>query len=131
METKPLLFGLIGFFIGGLIVSLAVMYQGSANSEPEMGEMNMSQMTESLKDLKGDAYDKAFITHMIDHHEGAVEMAKLSAENAKHDEIKTLSENIIIAQEKEIAEMKQWQADWGYASMMMDGQSMNHDSMGH
>jgi uncharacterized protein (DUF305 family) len=63
---------------------------------------------------------------MIAHHEGAVEMAKLSAKNDKHNEIKTLSKNIISAQEKEISEMKQWQMDWGYSSMMMDHGSMSH-----
>jgi len=34
-------------------------------------------------------------------------MAKLSEQNAKHDEIKNLSRDIIAAQEKEISEMKQ------------------------
>ncbi|NDC31513.1 MAG: DUF305 domain-containing protein, partial [Bacteroidetes bacterium] len=36
-----------------------------------------------------------------------------------HDEIKQLSKDIITAQEKEIAEMMQWQKDWGYSSNEM------------
>ncbi len=52
-------------------------------------------------------------------------MAKLSASNAKHDAIKQLSKDIIVAQEKEINEMKQWQMEWGY-SIMKD-----HSKTGH
>lgn len=87
--------------------------------------MSMADMNKELEKLSGDDYDKAFIEMMIAHHEGALDMAKLSPERAKHDEIKQLSEAIISAQEKEIAEMKQWQIGWGYgsdeASQMMHG----------
>lgn len=109
METKPLLYGLIGFFLGGLVVSVA-----ATTIEKPSDEVSMSQMTTSLKGVEGDAYDKAFITHMIDHHQAAVDMAKLSPTRAKHQEIKNLSRDIISAQEQEISRMKQWQKTWGY-----------------
>lgn len=113
METKPLLYGLIGFFLGGLIVSIAATtFEGSDNKSLDM---SMSQMAEDLKDKQGDEFDEAFISGMIEHHEGAIEMAKLSAQRAKHDQIKQLSLDIISAQESEITEMKRWQADWGYS----------------
>ncbi len=82
--------------------------------------MSMMDMNKQLEGLSGDAYDKAFIEMMITHHEGAVDMAKLSAGRAKHDEIKQLSQAIIAAQDKEIVEMKQWQQDWGYSSSEMN-----------
>lgn len=132
MQTKPLLYGLIGFFLGGLLVAIAATtfnkpnQDDTNNANTSMSSMSMDDMTADLKDKTSDDFDKAFIASMIAHHEGAVEMAKLSAKNAKHDEIKTLSTNIISAQEKEISEMKQWQMDWGYSSMMMD-----HSSTGH
>lgn len=124
MQTKPLLYGLIGFFIGGFIVALAATsFDKPANTETtsnpttsSMSGMSMEDMTADLKNKTGDEYDKAFIANMIAHHEGAVDMAKLSAGNAKHEEIKKLSEAIISAQEKEIADMKQWQIDWGYST---------------
>lgn len=112
METKPLLYGLIGFFIGGFIVSVAATTFDKPTKDT--GEMSMTEMTASLKAKTGDDYDKAFIENMIAHHQSAVDMAKLSRDNAKHDEIKQLSGEIITAQEKEIAQMKQWQTDWGY-----------------
>jgi uncharacterized protein (DUF305 family) len=46
------------------------------------------------------------------HHQGAVQMAQAALQNAKHQEIKDLAQNIITAQNKEIAEMKQWQQQW-------------------
>jgi uncharacterized protein (DUF305 family) len=81
----------------------------------------MDEMSADLKNKTGDEYDKAFIESMIVHHEGAVEMAQLSAANAKHDEIKKLSGAIISAQKNEIADMKQWQKDWGYGTMSTEG----------
>lgn len=132
MQTKPLLYGLVGFFLGGLLVSIAATTFDKQNQDDtnktntSMSSMSMDDMTADLTDKTGDDFDKAFITSMIAHHEGAVEMAKLSAKNAKHDEIKALSTNIISAQEKEISEMKQWQKNWGYSSTMID-----HNSTGH
>lgn len=127
METKPLLYGLIGFMIGGLLVAIAATtFDKPKNMETtnndSMSSMSMSDMTADLKTKKGDAYDQAFIVDMIAHHEGAVEMAKLSAARAQHAEIKQLSDAIISAQEKEIDQMKQWQKNWGYSSSMQ----MNH-----
>jgi len=111
METKPLLYGLIGFFLGGLIVSIAAMSLIKSTDK----EIPMSGMTSSLREKSGDEFDKLFISHMIEHHQAAVDMSKLSAENAKHAEIKQLSRDIIAAQEKEIAQMRQWQQQWAYA----------------
>ena len=82
--------------------------------------MSMIDMNKQLEGLSGDDYDKAFIEMMITHHEGAVDMAELSASRAKHDEIKQLSQAIITAQDKEIADMKQWQRDWGYSTGEMN-----------
>ncbi len=122
MQTKPLLYGLIGFFIGGFLVSVAATTfdkpenKETASNNSIVSSKSMEDIMSSLKNKSGDEYDKSFISSMIGHYEGAVEMAKLSAMNAKHDEIKKLSEAIITAQEQEIAEMKQWQKDWGYSS---------------
>lgn len=112
MQTKPLLYGIIGFIIGGLLVSIAATTFDKPRSD-------MQQMVTSLQGKKGDDYDKMFVADMIEHHQAAVDMAKLSA-NAKHREVKQLSQNIIAAQEKEIAQMKQWQKQWGYADASMD-----------
>lgn len=113
MQTKPLLYGIVGFILGGLLVSIAATTFDKPKSD-------MQQMAATLQTKKGDDYDKTFVADMIEHHQAAVDMAKLSANNAKHKELKQLSQNIITAQEKEITQMKQWQKQWGYADASMD-----------
>lgn len=71
-----------------------------------MGGMNhmMDMMVSSERD---------FIEGMIPHHQEAVDTAKEVIERGgTTPEIKQLVENIVIAQEKEIADMKQWYQDW-------------------
>ena len=82
-------------------------------------DMAMGEMTNMLKNKTGDDFDKAFIEMMITHHQGAIDMAELTAGQAKHDEIKKLGQAIITAQTQEIEEMQQWQSDWGYQATEM------------
>ena len=112
MDTKALLFGIIGFLMGGLVVSSAATLLDEDGAAAD--EMTMSQMSDELENKTGNDFDAAFITAMIEHHEGAIDMAELAASRASHEEIKQLSLAIISAQEGEIAEMKEWQHNWGY-----------------
>ncbi len=52
--------------------------------------------------------DVDFAKGMIPHHQGAVEMAKIVLEFGKDPELRKLAEDIIKAQETEIAFMKSW-----------------------
>ena len=75
---------------------------------------SMAAMEAKLYDLTGDAYDKEFLTQMILHHQQAVDMSKYAETNAGRQEIKTLAQTIMNAQEREIADMQRWQKEWGY-----------------
>jgi uncharacterized protein (DUF305 family) len=70
-------------------------------SEDEMGMSHSATDIATATDV-----DAAFASMMIDHHEGAVAMARMALEKAEHPEIKTLAEQIITAQESEIEVMK-------------------------
>lgn len=107
METKPLLFGIAGLLLGGLIVSIAA---STLNRPVETAKEN--NIKSSFEDKTGDDFDKLFIDHMIAHHQDAVDIARLAEKQAGHEEIKILSKQIIDAQQKEIEQMKVWQADW-------------------
>lgn len=73
---------------------------------------DMDEMTDGLSGKTGDDFDIAFISEMITHHEGAVEMANAALLNAEHDEIKIMAEAIIEAQTIEIKQLQDWQAAW-------------------
>ena len=73
---------------------------------------SMAGMMAGLSGKTGDEFDKAFLSEMIEHHEGAIEMAKAAQQNAKHQEIKDLANAIISAQTSEINQMKAWQQAW-------------------
>lgn len=81
-----------------------------------MMPMSSEQMNSMMMNMDLGAADKQFdlrfIDAMIVHHEGAISMASDAKNKSKRAEIKQLSENIIISQQKEIDQMKQWKKAW-------------------
>lgn len=146
MKKESLLYGVVGLLAGAIIAAFSAAYavnnshtgmmrmmgmHTTTNGQGMMSndDMSMSQMTDDLKSKTGDDFDKAFISEMIMHHQGAIDMAKQAKQNAKHDEIKKMADDIISAQSKEISEMKSWQQQWGYDANSTDNSSNNMHQM--
>jgi hypothetical protein len=97
--------------MGGEMYGNRMMGDGMGSSTGMMGGM-MKGMMMGLDGKTGDAFDQAFLSEMIVHHQGAVEMAESALVNAKHQEIKDMAKAIIDAQNKEIAQMQGWEKAW-------------------
>ncbi len=79
-------------------------------SQGQMGGMS-GMMTDAqmqqLGQARGAAFDKMFLQMMIEHHTGAIEMARAELTNGQNPEAKQLAQKIIDAQQAEITEMQQ------------------------
>jgi len=78
--------------------------KGAAALGLSESQMGMQHDADALMG-SGDV-DTDFAQMMITHHQGAIDMAKLAADNAEHDGLKDLAEEIISAQEREIDVMR-------------------------
>lgn len=80
--------------------------------------MGMDHDMASLRDAK--SFDKAFMTMMIPHHEGAVTMSKAEIAKGRSRRLKTLAQDIIDGQRREIRAMRQRLGSGGDAGGKMD-----------
>ena len=67
-----------------------------------MSKMNMSMDPSA-------SIDKQFVTMMIPHHQGAIDMSKAYIKSGAHEvKMKAMANNIIASQQKEIKELQAW-----------------------
>lgn len=91
-------------------------HSGMMNDSPATTaytEANQQMHSDMAIEYSGDA-DVDFIRGMIPHHQGAVAMAKIVLEHGKDPEVRKLAEDVIAAQEGEIAWMEEWLKAKGY-----------------
>ena len=85
---------------GGGMAGMAGMGSGAS----AMGMMSDADM-KGLGAASGAAFDKMFLTMMIEHHKGAIDMAKTEQTDGKFAATKALAGSIVTAQQAEIDEM--------------------------
>ncbi|MEV1204090.1 DUF305 domain-containing protein [Microbispora rosea] len=71
-----------------------------------MPGMMSGEDMKKLEGLKGAAFDKAFLTMMIQHHEGAITMAKEEREAGVYEPARQMADSIMTSQSAEISTMK-------------------------
>lgn len=69
------------------------------------GMMSDDQMS-SLMGISGTEFDQMWLTMMIEHHEGAIEMAQDVLDTTSNPEVEQLATAVVEGQEKEIATMQ-------------------------
>ncbi len=122
MNNQTILIAIIALLLGGI-----GGYVISEKNQPEVEEWSCDHMGDekgmdmpSMDNMMGMDHsammvssEREFIEGMIPHHQEAVDTAnEVIARGGTTPEVKELVENIVVAQEAEIAEMKAWYLTW-------------------
>lgn len=57
-------------------------------------------------------FDLQFLDTMIAHHQGAVDMSRIVEKKGENAQFKKFADGIVMAQEREITQMKRWRSEW-------------------
>jgi len=79
---------------------------GMGHDGMDMGGLDQQAAMDELDTLDGAAFDRRFLTLMIQHHQGALIMAEQEVAEGSNEPAIALAKDIILAQQKEIAEME-------------------------
>lgn len=96
---------------GGMMGMMGMDAKSMTDFQRENMQKMMVTMPAMMQGLMHDDPDVAFACSMIAHHQGAIDMARVQLKYGKDEWIRTLAQNIIDAQVKEIDEMTKWIAD--------------------
>jgi uncharacterized protein (DUF305 family) len=110
---KHLITGLTTLLI---VLGTSTLAQHEDHDMGNMNEMNQMGMEmgshNMLLGLQGEELEVAFLSGMIKHHEGAIDMAQWILERTQNADIQAAAEAIIAAQGPEIEQMTQWLQEW-------------------
>lgn len=112
--NKVVLIALVALLVGvGAGYLYAAQPQGEAVDHSHVSVGNtMDSMTSSLAGKKGAELEHAFLDGMIEHHEGAIEMAMVLKAGTTRPELLKMADDIVAVQSAEIAMMRAWLREW-------------------
>jgi uncharacterized protein (DUF305 family) len=91
------------------LIGASALVVGQNNASQGYTDATKKMMDSMHVEPTGDA-DKDFVMMMIPHHQGAIDMAKVELQYGKDEQLRKMAQDIIAAQEKEIATMREWQS---------------------
>ena len=117
-KTQFVAFSMILILLVWVLVLLNDKSQDNVNTSTTSSQSAQSgaQTSSMYANMKGDQFDKAYLTDMIAHHQGALNMASQARELATKTEIRTLADAILSSQATEVQQMMDWQQEWKYAA---------------
>jgi uncharacterized protein (DUF305 family) len=93
---------------GGMGHGMGMPMQGGM----PMGQMADMSMMASLWKLPSQRLEVVFLSQMIPHHQGAIDMARLVPDRSAHQDLKDLADGIVKSQSAEIERMNDWLSSW-------------------
>ena len=94
---------------GGTPMMQGAMSEASKGYMAAMAKMDAPMM----QAIQVSDADVAFVQAMVPHHQGAIDMAKVVLQYGDDEQAKAWANQIIAAQQKEIAEMQEWLKAYG------------------
>lgn len=79
---------------------------GEVEMDPDMPGMMSAEEMDQLEAAQGEEFEQLWLEMMIEHHEGAIEMAATESDDGEYPDAVDLAETIVDAQEAEIAQME-------------------------
>jgi uncharacterized protein (DUF305 family) len=95
-------------------MSHMMMGHGDDDDDNDMPGMMDADQMQRMSSMMGDGigFDRMWVLMMIEHHEGAIEMAQDERVDGQSPDAIALAEDIVTAQKAEIDEMQQMLDDW-------------------
>lgn len=91
---------------GGMSMDHGDMDHGDMDAMGDMPGMMSQEDLDELEDAEGDAFERMWMSMMIAHHEGAIEMAETELDEGEDADALELARSIAESQQAEIDEMQ-------------------------
>jgi uncharacterized protein (DUF305 family) len=95
---------------------LSQMQQWRAAWYPDLPVTSGAGMTMAslvLPDAQATAFDRRVVAALLPHYAGMLALAEHAQQNAEHDELRDLAAQMVTTQQERLAQMQEWQAEWG------------------